>query len=121
MQRPVWGTLQRTFGEGKAICCKEPKKTNVSFCPKIFTMAEDRKANVVEEKCKKEFQELNKFKKVMGEPSTEPFGSPSELPQKTRDTTKLAQSWWNPGETSVQPWWNLPRNRSAGNQRHHET
>ena len=37
----------------KAICCKEPQKTNVSFCPKTFpnfTMAEDPKANALEEK-----------------------------------------------------------------------
>ena len=51
------------------------------------------------------------------EPSTEPFGSP-----------RLAQPLWNLGETSVQPWWNLPRNLLAAqdgsapeNQRHHET
>ena len=31
------------------------------------------------------------------------------MPQKTRDTTKLAQPWWNLGETSVKPWWNLGR------------
>ena len=31
MQRTVWGALQRTFWEAKAICCKEPKKTNVSY------------------------------------------------------------------------------------------
>ncbi len=35
--------LQRTFWEAKAICCKK-QKTNVSFCPKTFTMAEDPKA-----------------------------------------------------------------------------
>ena len=42
--------LPSTFGEAKAICWKERKKTNESFCLKTFTMAEDPKAHAVGEK-----------------------------------------------------------------------
>ena len=55
-ERTAWGILQRTFWEAKAICCKEPKKTNASFCPKTFTMAEDPKANAVGGTWKKELR-----------------------------------------------------------------
>ena len=56
MYKTVWGTLHRTFWEANAICCKKPQKTNVSFCPKTFTMAEDPKGNTVREKCKKKWR-----------------------------------------------------------------
>ncbi len=39
----------------------------------------------------------------MGGPSAEPFGDERDLPQKTRRITKLAQPWWNLGETLVEP------------------
>ena len=49
MERTVWGTLQKNF------CRQEPKKTNMSFCPKTFTVAED-KAKAVEKNAKKELR-----------------------------------------------------------------
>ena len=93
--------LQRTFWEAKAICCTKTQKTNVSFCPKTFTMAEDPKANTVWEKCEKRVEgNGDKCKEVMGEPCAEPF-------------RKLTQPSWNPGGTSAKPGWNLPRNLLA--------
>ena len=60
-------------------------------------MAEDRKANGVGEKMLKRVEEhRDKCKEVMGEPSTEPFGTPRWIcPRRTRDTTKLEEPWWN--------------------------
>ena len=49
----VQNSLENTpknFLGGKSHLCKEPQKTNVSFCPKSFTMAEDPKAIAVEQK-----------------------------------------------------------------------
>ena len=49
----------------------------MSFCTKTFTMAQHFKANAVGEKKKERVEELeDNFKEVMGEPSTEPFGTP---------------------------------------------
>ena len=60
--------LQRTFWEAKAICCTKTQKTNVSFCPQTFTMAENPKANTVWEKCEKRVEgNGDKCKEVMGE------------------------------------------------------
>ena len=56
-------------------------------------------------KMQKIVEELeDKLKEVMGEPSTEPFGTPLDLPQKTREIPKLAQP-----STLVKPLWNLPQ------------
>ena len=30
----------------------------------------------------------------------------TDLPQRTRDTTKLGEPWWNLGESLAEPWWN---------------
>ena len=101
MYRTVWGTLQRTFWEAKAICCKECQKTNVSFCPKTFPTAEDPKANTDGEKCKNELKELgDKCKEVMGEPSAEPF-------RKRKGSAPEDQRDHETGATFVKPWWNL--------------
>ena len=171
MYRTVWGTLQRTFWEAKAICCKEPQKTNVSFCPKTFAMAEDPKAKSVQKDARKSWRNwetnvkkwwgtfcrtfpkrkgsapedqkrsrnLRNLRETLVEPSQnllaaqdEPLGSPrricprepetlrnlenlggtfwqpkTDLAQRTRDTTKLGEAWWNLGGTFVKPWWNL--------------
>ena len=50
-------------------------------------MAEHFKANAVGEKCKKRVEELgDKFKEVMAEPATEPFGTPNPIcPRRSRD------------------------------------
>ena len=50
------------------------------FYPKTFTMAEDPKADAVSGKMRKGVEELgDKFKEVMGEPSTERFGTPKRI------------------------------------------
>ena len=41
---------------------------------------------------------VDKFKEVMEEPCTEPFGTPKRI---------CPRSCWNLGGTSVKPWWNL--------------
>ena len=126
MWRTVWGTLQRTFWEAKASCCKEAKKTNVSFCPKTFTMAESLKAQTCHfaprpllwlkvskltllRKMQKRVEELgDKFKEVMGEPSTNllaPKNGSAPEDQRDHETcTTLVKPWWNLGETLAEPW-----------------
>jgi len=94
--------MYRQFGapknllEGESHLRKEPQTTNVTFCPKTFTMAEDPKANTVGENEKKELKELrDKCKEVMGNPPQNPFGNERDLFQKTRkikEITKLARS-----------------------------
>ena len=100
--------LQRTFWEAKAICCKK-QKTNVSFCPKTFTMwLKTLKANTVGEKCEKELKEMgDKSKEVMGEPSAEPFrkrkGSAPEDQRHHETCATFVKPWWNLGGTLAEP------------------
>ena len=100
--------LQRTFWEAKAICCTKTQKTNESFCPKTFTMAEDPKANTVWDKCEKRVEgNGDKCKEVMGEPCAEPFRKrKGSAPEDQRDHETYAtfvKPWWNLGETWVEP------------------
>ena len=114
--------LQKTFWEAKAICCKEPQKTTVSFCPKTFTMAEGPKANPVGEKCEKELKELgDKCKEVMGEPSAEPFrkrkGSAPQGPWRTL----VQKPWRKLGGTFRRTFLAAQDGSDPENQRHYET
>ena len=99
---------QETCETNVTICCKEPK-TNVSFCPKTFIMAEDPKANAVGEKCQKK-EKWWPQKRIC-----------ASRPERSRNLRNL-------GGTSVKPWRNLLQNLLAAqdgsapeNQRHHET
>ena len=49
-------TLKNLLGGESHLSYEEPKKTNVSFCPKTFPTAEDPKVNAVGGKCKKELR-----------------------------------------------------------------
>ena len=52
-----WGPLRKNLLGGEShLLQRAPQKTNVSFCPKTFTMAEDPKANAAREKCKIELR-----------------------------------------------------------------
>ena len=110
MWRTVWGTLQITFWEAKTICCKEPQKTSVSFAPRPLVWLKTPKLMPLK-KMQKRVEELgDKCKEVMGEPSTKPFGTPKRIcPRRPRGITKLAQPWWNLGETFLGPWWTFHR------------
>ena len=101
MYRTVWGTLRRTFREAKAICCKEPQRTNVSFCPKTFTMAEDPKVNSVQKDARKSWRSWKIYVKKW-------WGGPLQNLSETKGIcTRRLQRSRNLGGTSVKPWRNL--------------
>ena len=77
----------------------------MSFCPKTLYYGWRPQSWRCWGKMQKIVEELgDKLKEVMGEPSTEPFDTPTDLPQKTREIPKLAQP-----STLVKPLWNLPQ------------
>ena len=86
------GTFQRTFREAKAVSCKVPKKTNVSFEPRTFTIAEDPKANVVGKNAQKSSgTELgDAFKEVMGNLPQNLLPPQNVSAQNTRDNETCA-------------------------------
>ena len=107
MYRTVWDSKE-PFGRQKPFAAKK-QKTNVSFCPKTFTMwLKTPKANSVGEKCEKELKEMgDKSKEVMGEPSAEPFrkrkGSAPEDQRHHETCATFVKPWWNLDGTLVEP------------------
>lgn len=67
-------------------------------------MAEDLKANVVGENGQNVEELGDKFKELIGEPSTQPVGTAKRICPETkpdRQIAKLAQPWWNFGATML--------------------
>ena len=68
-------------------------------------MAEDLKANVVGENGQNVEELGDKFKELIGEPSTQPVGTAKRICPETKPDR--SRNWRNLGGTSVQPWYNL--------------
>ena len=108
MYRTVWGTLPKNLLGGQSHLLQKKQKTNVSFCHKTFTMAEDPKANSVQKHAKKRWRnwEAN-VKKWWGDPLQKGIcpRRPERSPNLRNLLETLAEPRWNLGETFRGTFW----------------
>ena len=106
-----WGTFCRTFPKRKGSAPEDQKRsrnlrnlreTLVEPSQNLLA-AQDEPLGSPRRICPREPETLRNLENLGGT-----FWQPkTDLAQRTRDTTKLGEAWWNLGGTFVKPWWNL--------------